>query len=313
MDQADVSVERAAALEREPDALTTTLTATSPLSRSYSLLPNRRPVRRPRPFDQSNCLPATVSVLGNNGGSAWTDTGCTVTAGTPLSVTASGIIYVAVDGSTPVAPKSPAGSGGPAPSTSTFPAPGLSAWSLIGSIGSSGAPFEIGPGSVFIAPTSGELYLGINDDILGDNSGSWTANVAYLTPIPASRVNSPSSRAPAACQPDPVNCATGAFVDSDTDLTVPGRGLPLTFVRTYDALNAAQDGPLGFGWTDSYNMALTTDATGVITVNEEAGTSVAFTPTPTGYQATSPSVLATLVTTTAATPPYTPTLTFTRE
>jgi Domain of unknown function (DUF6531) len=32
---------------------------------------------------------------------------------------------------------------------------------------------------------------------------------------------------------DPVNCATGAFWHEFTDASVPGRGVPLKFTRTY--------------------------------------------------------------------------------
>lgn len=93
---------------------------------------------------------------------------------------------------------------------------------------------------------------------------------------------------------DPVNCATGEFYETVHDLSVPGRGLPLRFDRTYSSLNAGQDGPLGHGWQDEYNMSLATDASGTMTVTEETGSSVAFAPDGSGgYQAPS-RVLATL-------------------
>ncbi|HEX5497970.1 MAG TPA: hypothetical protein VFX03_02045, partial [Thermomicrobiales bacterium] len=49
-------------------------------------------------------------------------------------------------------------------------------WSLIGRVGS-GAPFAVGFGTSFTATSAGRLYLGVNDDIFGDNVGSWTATV----------------------------------------------------------------------------------------------------------------------------------------
>jgi len=93
---------------------------------------------------------------------------------------------------------------------------------------------------------------------------------------------------------DPVNCATGDFYNTFTDLSVPGRGIPLAFSRTYNSLAANQDSPVGYGWTDSYNASLSTDVSGVITVTEGNGSSVTFSPDGSGgYQAPS-RVLATL-------------------
>jgi len=96
------------------------------------------------------------------------------------------------------------------------------------------------------------------------------------------------------CGGDPVDCASGEFTHSVTDLSIPGRGLALNVVRTYKTLNAAQDGRLGHGWTDSYDMGLTTDASGTITVTEESGTAVTFALSGTTYRPPS-RVLASLV------------------
>lgn len=128
-------------------------------------------------------------------------------------------------------------------------------------------------------------------------SGSSDAFISKINPYVGpsnSASNSPSGIQQPPCTGDPINCATGDFSDSFTDFAVPGRGLPLTFARTYDALNASHDGPLGFGWTDNYNMSLTTDASGTITVTEEGGSMIAFTLSGSTY--TPPSwVLASLV------------------
>jgi RHS repeat-associated protein len=73
----------------------------------------------------------------------------------------------------------------------------------------------------------------------------------------------------------PVNTATGEFWHTFTDLAVPGRGMPLDFTRTYSTNLAATSGPLGFGWTDSYNMSLVFDtATGDVTVHQADGSQV---------------------------------------
>ena len=92
----------------------------------------------------------------------------------------------------------------------------------------------------------------------------------------------------------PVNTDTGEFWHTFSDLHVPGRGIPLDLTRTYSSLNASTLGPLGYGWTDSYNMALTFDGEGNATVHEVNGS--AETASISGSSYTFPSyVLATLV------------------
>ena len=83
---------------------------------------------------------------------------------------------------------------------------------------------------------------------------------------------------------EPIDNATGDFYETETDLSVPGPGVPLSFTRTYDALAAqaeegaaAPAGPLGYGWTDNFNMGVTWSATtGLATVTEENGAQITF-------------------------------------
>jgi hypothetical protein len=56
------------------------------------------------------------------------------------------------------------------------PMPNQSAGGLIGRIGNS-RTFFIGNRQSFNAPASGRLYLGVNDDYLGDNSGSFDVSI----------------------------------------------------------------------------------------------------------------------------------------
>lgn len=88
---------------------------------------------------------------------------------------------------------------------------------------------------------------------------------------------------------EPVVCATGDFYETATDLAVPGRGMALDLSRTYNALDAATaTGPdaLGWGWTDSYAMSLTTNAaTGAVTVHQGDGATVTFTLSGSAYTA----------------------------
>jgi len=72
-------------------------------------------------------------------------------------------------------------------------------------------------------------------------------------PLPDSQLGRPRN---AAFNADPVNTATGNYVSDHTDLTVPGRGTGLVFARFYNSLSAAP-GPMGLGWTHSYQVGLT--------------------------------------------------------
>jgi RHS repeat-associated protein len=58
---------------------------------------------------------------------------------------------------------------------------------------------------------------------------------------------------------DPVNCATGNLTESQTDLTVGGRGPVLGLTRNYNSQLAASEsehGIFGYGWTGSYSAHL---------------------------------------------------------
>lgn len=75
-----------------------------------------------------------------------------------------------------------------------FPAPEAPCWSLIGRIGDHGVPFYIGASTTFRAQTVGQLFLGVNDNQLGDNSGLWTATVttnSLSSPLTPTRAGLP--------------------------------------------------------------------------------------------------------------------------
>ncbi len=58
---------------------------------------------------------------------------------------------------------------------------------------------------------------------------------------------------------DPVDVASGAWIDQKTDLVFPGEGSRgITFTRYYNSNAAADDGPgLGYGWTHSLDITAT--------------------------------------------------------
>jgi len=98
-------------------------------------------------------------------------------------------------------------------------------------------------------------------------------------------------------QAQPVNTYSGNFWHTLNELSIPGRGIPLSFSQTYNsgaAQTAASSGPLGYGWTDNYNMSLAI-GTGrtPVTLTEEDGATATFTLVDSSYTAP-PRVLETL-------------------
>lgn len=104
----------------------------------------------------------------------WTDTGIDVRAGQA--------IYFHADGEVRWGPNRRDGAEGErnSPSNANRPLPDRAAASLIGRIGAGDDVFFIGgdPGPFRIRST-GRLYLGINDDVFTDNTGSLQVTVAY--------------------------------------------------------------------------------------------------------------------------------------
>ena len=80
---------------------------------------------------------------------------------------------------------------------------------------------------------------------------------------------------PSSCSSEPVDTASGEYFSSVTDLSLPGIGLPFEFARVYNSADAV-DGPLGVGWTHSYNASLTVQASGDIVYRSGGGQLVVF-------------------------------------
>jgi hypothetical protein len=122
----------------------------------------------------SEGLGGGISVIANQ---PWNDTGMQVVQGQTYNLTADGIAYFAGDDGSAVTP-----AGQPHPSGPNSLAPGLVAYSLVGKIDPAGAPFQVGPHRRFVAQASGELFLGMNDDVnaFGDNRAAWVVNVEPL-------------------------------------------------------------------------------------------------------------------------------------
>ncbi len=130
----------------------------------------------PAPAPESQMVNQLVSV---SAGRPWTSSGVTLAAGDQVRISANGRVKIgesdpwkgpdgnALDGSGRDTCSAGAG----------FAAPGLRCWSLVGRVGS-GSPFTVWNGTSFTARTGGTLWLGVNDDYFGDNSGAWSAGVS---------------------------------------------------------------------------------------------------------------------------------------
>ncbi|MGI8441279.1 MAG: RHS repeat-associated core domain-containing protein [Thermoleophilaceae bacterium] len=72
-----------------------------------------------------------------------------------------------------------------------------------------------------------------------------------------------------------MNSLTGAFVTQVTDARMPAPALPFAFSRSYTSADTAV-GPLGRGWTHSYDASLTTERDGGVTFRAADGQRARF-------------------------------------
>jgi hypothetical protein len=130
----------------------------------------------------------------------WTDTGLTVTAGQPLSLEATGVIDFRHYAARTVLASAPNGMVHCLTGNlhDAFEDPGLICYSLVGKIGLAGTPFQVGPSYSATIPTTGELYLGPNDDFYPDNTGDWVVVLTggTRTPPPPPTTSPPTTMAP---------------------------------------------------------------------------------------------------------------------
>jgi hypothetical protein len=125
----------------------------------------------PGPVGRSGLRERTVQVQAREG---WTRTGLMLRAGQTVQFAASGEIRWG-----PNRKDGPAGERN-SPYNQNRPMPRMNAAALIGRIGEQGDPFFIGGDrSPVRVRASGELWLGINDDYLQDNTGWFTVVIGY--------------------------------------------------------------------------------------------------------------------------------------
>jgi hypothetical protein len=103
----------------------------------------------------------------------WTDTGLIVNQGERIRFEATGTIKI-----DPKISTGPEGSES-MPRRRSFPVPTMGVGGLVARVGNAGTlAFQIGSKTIPIEmPAAGRLYLGINDDMFTDNSGSYTVKI----------------------------------------------------------------------------------------------------------------------------------------
>lgn len=110
-----------------------------------------------------------VAVMGNQ---AWTSTGMTVKAGERLTFSTTGEVQLSTDASD-LANGNGSRSGR---KSAAAPVPDAAAGALVAKVGNSAA-FPIGESGTVTMPANGQLFLGINDDYTGDNSGGFRVTI----------------------------------------------------------------------------------------------------------------------------------------
>ncbi|MCW3047290.1 MAG: Rhs family protein [Solirubrobacterales bacterium] len=108
--------------------------------------------------------------------------------------------------------------------------------------------------------------------------------------------DNPAENCAQVCDDDSVNTATGQYAESQSDISVPGRGVALDFTRSYGSLSAGVNGPLGYGWTSPYAMSLSFDSiSNNVIIRQENGSQLIFYPNGSGGFTSPTRELATLV------------------
>jgi RHS repeat-associated protein/uncharacterized repeat protein (TIGR02059 family) len=186
-------------------------------------------------------------------------------------------------------------------------------WQTLQDTGLAGAPVTFS-----VAGSSTCAYANVWDPI--NVVFRWVFGPAFLASMPSSYwYGDGNAAAPGVCNcgqspGDPVNSVNGDYSDTYTDAKVASYGPPLRFQRTYDSslaqaqAAAGTPGPLGYGWTDNWNMSLGSNA-GTVTVNQADGAVATF-QAPSGGACSSPYVGSGASGTYCALPAVTASLTF---
>lgn len=158
-------------------------------------------------------------------------------------------------------------------------------------------------GNVFLSDGKYKIYVKA-----GATAPSWARPTQYElfidlgTPRPGADRTLAQESTCLANNPDPfvahpVNARTGNFTHQEVDISLPALGLPLTFERSYNSRDL-ENGPLGRGWTHSYNVRLVTGTLGLsntVTLVAPRGSRLRFTRNDEGAFTPDPGIRADLV------------------
>lgn len=140
------------------------------IDRIYLAAPSAAVATSGQPGAQQSGEGTTVTVRANQD---WTPTGITVQRGQTIQLSASGEVRLSNDPND----SSPVTGSDARPATARASLPATLRGALVGRIGN-GRPFGIGNQTSITAPATGPLYLGVNDDEFGDNSGEFTVTIS---------------------------------------------------------------------------------------------------------------------------------------
>jgi len=113
---------------------------------------------------------------------------------------------------------------------------------------------------------SGETFTAyyITEETIGENNPPPDSKFGKAKQDPQSDVG------------EPINSVNGNMYMIASDLTIPGKGMNFEFIRTYNSLETTS-GPLGRGWTHSYNVYLTEPSSNLVKIKDEQAKGYLFT------------------------------------
>ncbi len=151
---------------------------------------------------------------------------------------------------------------------------------------STGAPSEPGPGATVtqMSPTSWSIAF---EDLGQPPDPDFTVSVTETTGgAPSQAVGTATGDAarhdPTCNGGDPVNCASGDFWQTFTDVSVPGLGAGLDLTRTYNSDEASTASVFGYGWSSSYSENLVANPDGSVIITEDDGSQLTALPNGSG-------------------------------
>lgn len=128
----------------------------------------------------------------------------------------------------------------------------------LGTIGALYATSENAAIQVVITASAGKT-----DVIATYVAGAISSAAASPPPVGIGPAEGPTSQE--ASSNEPVSTGSGNYYYQHTDLSVAGRGLPVTFQRAYNAGDSYM-GPLGMNWNYQYNIVLSEILSGTISI-----------------------------------------------